>query len=182
MHDSKTYNAFGSKSYDTIVRELVGLETTFVGTEHENSPEEDSVDFIAATSATLGVSSPGLSRGLSFDVSTSSVSVSEPNKGKKAEHEKEVEVLRTLKMSEVDFSNSSEDVSPDSSGARKVDVKEADLLRAMTLSEGNFSNSYICVCNLSLRSKLIPVSILNRETDKKVPGHNYRSIDRTWVC
>ncbi|WOH03753.1 hypothetical protein DCAR_0623153 [Daucus carota subsp. sativus] len=41
--DSKTYNALGSKSYNTILGDLVGLETGFVGIEDEKRPEEDSV-------------------------------------------------------------------------------------------------------------------------------------------
>ncbi|KAL1826877.1 hypothetical protein ACET3Z_005289 [Daucus carota] len=60
--DSKTYNALGSKSYNTILGDLVGLETGFVGIEDEKRPEEDSVttgklikNFLATTTSQLTV-------------------------------------------------------------------------------------------------------------------------------
>ncbi|KAK1295852.1 hypothetical protein QJS10_CPB15g00716 [Acorus calamus] len=63
--DTDTATAIGSKSYNTLVRELVSLKA--VGEEDKGAYEEDAIDFIAATTATLGVPSPCLSRGMSFD-------------------------------------------------------------------------------------------------------------------
>lgn len=146
VQDSDTCNAIGSKSYNTIMGDLVGLETVTGGSEDKKRPEEDSVDFVAATTATLGVPSPGLSRGLSFDDSTGSVS--DLKKARKGDLEEEAELLRAMKISEVDIPNSSKDVSLDSTDARKGDLEEAaELLRAMKLSEANFPNSSRDVCS-----------------------------------
>lgn len=144
--DSDTYNAIGSKSYNTIMGDLVSLEAGTVGSEDKERPEEDSVDFVAATTATLGVPSPGLSRGLSFDDSTGSVP--EHQNARKGDLEEEAELLRAMKLSEVDLSISSKDLSLDSTDARKGDLEEeAELLRAMKLSEANFPNSSKGVCS-----------------------------------
>ncbi|XP_042496931.1 uncharacterized protein LOC122075829 [Macadamia integrifolia] len=94
--DHATANAIGSKSYNTLTGELVALETK--STEHKSNPEEDSVDFAAATTATLGVPSPSLSRGRSFDESPGALS--ENQKGRKGDLEEQAEVLRALKLSE----------------------------------------------------------------------------------
>lgn len=94
-----TVNAIGAKSYNTLMGELVALETRNMEGECKNDPEENSVDFAAATTATLGVPSPSLSRGVSFDDSPRSVS-DHKNVGK-GDMEEEVELLRALKLSEV---------------------------------------------------------------------------------
>ncbi|KAJ6393769.1 hypothetical protein OIU77_023077 [Salix suchowensis] len=75
-------NAIGSKSYNTLTGELVALETrnmedeskNVTGEDFKNKTEEDCVDFVAATTATLGVPSPCLSKARSFDDSPRSVS------------------------------------------------------------------------------------------------------------
>ncbi|PSS11461.1 Ubiquitin carboxyl-terminal hydrolase like isoform 1 [Actinidia chinensis var. chinensis] len=90
-------NAIGSKSYNTIVEELVALETNMESEQKKNS-EEDFIDFAAATTATLGVPSPCLSRGRSFDDSLRAVS--DHHKLKKGDLEEEAELLRVLKLSE----------------------------------------------------------------------------------
>ncbi|KAK1374438.1 ubiquitin carboxyl-terminal hydrolase MINDY-1-like [Heracleum sosnowskyi] len=159
--DSDTCNAIGSKSYNTIMGDLVGLETGTVGSEDKKRPEEDSVDFVAATTATLGVPSPSLSRGLSFDDSTGSVS--DHNKARKGDLEEEAELLRAMKLSEVDLPNSSKDVSLDSTDARNGDLEEeAELLRAMKMSEANFPKSSKYVC--SDRSDEQNVSTISNES------------------
>ncbi|KAL8114526.1 hypothetical protein AgCh_021405 [Apium graveolens] len=144
--DTDTYNAIGSKSYNTIMGDLVGLETGTMGSEDKKRTEEDSVDFVAATTATLGVPSPVLSRGLSFDDSTGSVS--EHKKARKGDLEEEAELLIAMKISEVDFPNLSKDESVDIPNARKGDLEEeAELLRAMKLSKANFPDSSGDVCS-----------------------------------
>ncbi|KAL0329697.1 UNVERIFIED_CONTAM: Ubiquitin carboxyl-terminal hydrolase MINDY-1, partial [Sesamum radiatum] len=60
--DHETADAISSKSYNTLMGELVSLETQIMESEQKNNPEEDSVDFVAATTAALGVPSPCLSR------------------------------------------------------------------------------------------------------------------------
>lgn len=78
--------------------ELVSLETLNMNVHHENNPE-DCVDFVAATTATLGVPSPSLSKARSFDDSSHSIS---DNIQRKGDLEEEAELLRVLKMSEAE--------------------------------------------------------------------------------
>ncbi|XP_017233921.2 uncharacterized protein LOC108207969 [Daucus carota subsp. sativus] len=116
--DRDTYNAIGSKSYNAIMGDLVALETETVGDEYKTKPEEDFVDFVAATTATLGMPSPSLSRGLSFNDST--LSVSKHNKARKGDLEEEAELLRAMKISEAEALASTKAVSPDSSDEQNV--------------------------------------------------------------
>ncbi|XP_021803529.1 ubiquitin carboxyl-terminal hydrolase MINDY-1 [Prunus avium] len=96
--DDDTANAIGSKSYNALTGELVALETWDMESECKNIPEEDCVDFAAATTATLGVPSPCLSKTRSFDESPHSAS-DEP-KARKGDLEEEAELIMALKMSE----------------------------------------------------------------------------------
>ncbi|XP_043715960.1 uncharacterized protein LOC122664276 isoform X2 [Telopea speciosissima] len=139
--DYATANAIESKSYNTLMGELVALETK--NTEHKSNPEEDSVDFAAATTATLGVPSPSLSRGISFDESPGAVSGNQKGReenlenespgavsgnqiGRKGDLEEEAELLRVLKLSEGQVLTSmDESPSADTSGNnRSVIVEE----------------------------------------------------------
>lgn len=95
------------KSYNTLTGELVALETQNPSSELKES-EEDCVDFVAATTATLGVPSPSLSRGLSFDDSPHSVS--EVIKERKGDLIEEEELSRALKLSETESSPTENDV------------------------------------------------------------------------
>jgi len=79
--------------------ELVSLETLNMDVHHKNVAEEDCVDFVAATTATLGVPSPSLSKTRSFEDSPQSISDQIPRKG---DLEEEAELLRILKLSEAD--------------------------------------------------------------------------------
>ncbi|KVH90113.1 Protein of unknown function DUF544 [Cynara cardunculus var. scolymus] len=105
--DSDTSSAIGLKSYNTLMGELVALETQNPASGLKNS-EEDSVDFVAATTASLGVPSPSLSRDKSFDDSPRSVS--EEKKERKGDLEEEEELLRALKLSESESSPTANDV------------------------------------------------------------------------
>ncbi|KAM5572646.1 ubiquitin carboxyl-terminal hydrolase MINDY-1 [Rosa sericea] len=101
--DHDTANAIGSKSYNTLTGELVALETQNMESESKgkNIPQEDCVDFVAATTATLGVPSPSLSKTRSFDESPHSAS-DEP-KVRKGDREEEAELLMALQMSEAEL-------------------------------------------------------------------------------
>lgn len=79
--------------------ELVALDTQNSSTDLSNT-EEDCVDFVAATTASLGVPSPSLSRGKSFD--DPSHSVSEDKMERKGDLEEEEELLKALKLSEAE--------------------------------------------------------------------------------
>ncbi|OIV94367.1 hypothetical protein TanjilG_25429 [Lupinus angustifolius] len=97
--DYDTTNAIGSKSYNALMEELVSLETLNMEVQHKSNLEEDSVDFVAATTAALGIPSPSLSKAKSFDDSPDSVSDEIARKG---DREEEEELLRVLKLSEND--------------------------------------------------------------------------------
>ncbi|KAK9079692.1 hypothetical protein SSX86_001365 [Deinandra increscens subsp. villosa] len=89
--DSDTADAIGLKSYNTLMGELVSLDTQNTESEIKNS-EEDFVDFVAATTASLGVPSPSLPRTKSFD----------EKKERKGDLEEEQELLIALKLSETE--------------------------------------------------------------------------------
>ena len=97
--DYDTAKAIGSKSYNALMEELVALETRNE-TEYKNVPEEDCVDFAAATTATLGVPSPCLSKARSFDDSPRLDS--DHQNARTGDLEEEAELLRALKLSEDD--------------------------------------------------------------------------------
>ncbi|XP_048230070.1 ubiquitin carboxyl-terminal hydrolase MINDY-1 isoform X2 [Ricinus communis] len=102
--DYDTAIAIGSKSYNAIMGELVALETQVMEGESKNNAEEDSVDFVAATTATLGVPSPCLSKTRSFDDSPHSVSDNQSLR--KGDLEEEAELLMALKLSEAELPTS----------------------------------------------------------------------------
>lgn len=103
--DHDTENAIGSKSYNTLMGELVSLDTQNMETEHKKSSEDDDVDFAAATTAALGVPSPCLSRGRSFD--DSPVTITDSHAARKGDIEEEAELLKALQLSEAETATSS---------------------------------------------------------------------------
>ncbi|KAJ8526859.1 hypothetical protein K7X08_029336 [Anisodus acutangulus] len=96
--DHDTANAIGTKSYNTLMGELVALDTQNMDTGNTKSSEDDDVDFAAATTAALGVPSPCLSRGRSFD--DSPVSITDHHTARKGDIEEEAELLKALQLSE----------------------------------------------------------------------------------
>ncbi|XP_052209939.1 uncharacterized protein LOC127813172 [Diospyros lotus] len=101
--DYDTMNAIGSKSYNTLMGELVALETRNMENEQKNS-EDNSIDFAAATTAALGVPSPCRR---SFDDSLNAISGD--NKLRKGDAEEEAELLRVLNLSKADLLTSEND-------------------------------------------------------------------------
>ncbi|OMO89682.1 hypothetical protein CCACVL1_07712, partial [Corchorus capsularis] len=101
--DYETASAIGSKSYNAIMGELVALETRNMEVPQKDN-SEDCVDFAAATTATLGVPSPCLSKTRSFDDSPRSVS--DQQTSRKGDLEEEAELLRALKLSEAELPSS----------------------------------------------------------------------------
>lgn len=98
--DHETASAIDSKSYNAIMEELVALETQQMEGQCKNNPEDDCIDFVAATTATLGVPSPNLSKVRSFDESPRSFS--EEQQMRKGDLEEEAELLKALKLSETE--------------------------------------------------------------------------------
>lgn len=80
------------------MEELVALETQHMEDPCKNIPEDDCIDFVAATTATLGVPSPNLSKTRSFDESPRSVF--DEQEMRKGDLEEEAELLRALRLSE----------------------------------------------------------------------------------
>uniref|UniRef100_A0A6N2KVR9 MINDY deubiquitinase domain-containing protein n=1 Tax=Salix viminalis TaxID=40686 RepID=A0A6N2KVR9_SALVM len=121
--DCDIANAIGSKSYNTLTGELVALETRNMEDESKNvtgedfknkteedfknKTEEDFVDFVAATTATLGVPSPCLSKARSFD--DSPCSVSDHQNVRKGDLEEAAALLRVFKFSEAELPSSASD-------------------------------------------------------------------------
>ncbi|KAG8486743.1 hypothetical protein CXB51_020243 [Gossypium anomalum] len=104
--DYETASAIGSKSYNAIMGELVALETRNMEISRKKN-SEDCVDFAAATTATLGVPSPCLSKTRSFDDSPRSVS--DQQSLRKGDLEEEAELMKALKLSEVELPTSNGD-------------------------------------------------------------------------
>ncbi|KAE9596805.1 hypothetical protein Lalb_Chr16g0379951 [Lupinus albus] len=121
--DYDTANALGSNSYNSLMGELVSLETLNMEVQHKSNPEEDCVDFVAATTAALGVPSPSLSKPRSFDDPPDSVLDEMPRKGNLEEEE---ELFRVLELSENDSKVSVSDAIVDhaNGGAMSVSMDE----------------------------------------------------------
>lgn len=99
FQDTDTAAAIGSRSYNTLVSELVqAFETKKAEGDIKGEEEEDCVDFSAATTATLGVPSPSLSRGRSFE-DQNSATIQQKRKG---DIEEEEELMRALNLSKSD--------------------------------------------------------------------------------
>ncbi|KAH9620402.1 hypothetical protein KSS87_015240 [Heliosperma pusillum] len=96
--DHDTSQAIGSKSYNTIMSDLVALEARKMESEGKDKVDEDCIDFAAATTATLGVPSPNLSRAKSLDDSPRSTA--DQQSPRKGDIEEEEVLLRVLRMSE----------------------------------------------------------------------------------
>ncbi|WOL13146.1 ubiquitin carboxyl-terminal hydrolase MINDY-2 [Canna indica] len=139
--DTDTAAAIGSKSYNTIVSDLVQASETrkFEG-HNRREEEEDCVDFVAATTATFGVPSPSLSRGRSFDDQVL-VPVEQRKKGDIQEEE---ELMRALNLSITEVSPPvSVSMSPDvdqSSSSLSLDGNEALQRFALGIDSDSSSN------------------------------------------
>ncbi|KAK4801831.1 hypothetical protein SAY86_000034 [Trapa natans] len=121
--DHDTANAIASKSYNGITGELVALDTEAFSKEHKSSlADEDCVDFAAATAATLGMPSPILSKVRSFD--DPSHTVADDRAMRKGDLDEEEELLRALKLSEVEVLNSLGSAVGHDGGDESVSVME----------------------------------------------------------
>ncbi|XP_051137706.1 uncharacterized protein LOC127255950 isoform X2 [Andrographis paniculata] len=133
--DHETAEAIGSKSYNTLMGELVSLET-HMEIKQKKSPDDDDVDFVAATTAALGVPSPSLSRGQSFDECSP--------KARKGDIEEEAELLRVLKLSEVERDNISVGgEGPDVNIHESAFVKKSELPTCLGNSEKEATNGTV---------------------------------------
>ncbi|KAL2235275.1 UNVERIFIED_CONTAM: Ubiquitin carboxyl-terminal hydrolase MINDY-2 [Sesamum indicum] len=130
FQDSETADAIGSKSYNTLMGELVSLEAQTRESEQKENPEDDTVDFVAATTAALGVPSPCLSRSQSFNDS--------PQRARKGDIEEEAEFLRVLKLSEE--RRSADGLAAGINLVGSVDIKNSQLVIHSETVEMNVAN------------------------------------------
>ncbi|XP_060207178.1 uncharacterized protein LOC132634990 [Lycium barbarum] len=137
--DHDTANAIGSKSYNSLMGELVALDTQNMDTEFKKSSEDDDVDFAAATTAALGVPSPCLSKGRSFD--DSPVSITDHHTARKGDIEEEAELLKALELSEAGKATSSIETDGLNSLGEIANLKCPEPVVLNKTSEGNASEA-----------------------------------------
>ncbi|KAL6603496.1 hypothetical protein ACP70R_043857 [Stipagrostis hirtigluma subsp. patula] len=97
--DTETASAIGSKSYNALASGLAEFKSG-KPTEQSKHVEEETVDFAAATTAALGVPSPCVSRGRSFDEHT----LSDPAElqTRRGDREEAEELMRVLNLSKAE--------------------------------------------------------------------------------
>jgi hypothetical protein len=83
------------------MEKLVALDASKTQELPARVADEDSIDFAAATTATLGVPSPSLSRGKSFE--DSPVSTPSDSRGRKGDEQEVEELMKALDLSKVDL-------------------------------------------------------------------------------
>ncbi|KAK8687497.1 hypothetical protein V6N13_086309 [Hibiscus sabdariffa] len=145
--DHETACAIGSKSYNAIMEELVALEARNMEASRKNKPG-DCVDFAPATTATLGVPSPSLSKSKSFDYFPCSVP---GRKLRKGDLDEEAELLRVLKLSEAESQTS---VGVENQNSQQMEPSLSD--NGTSLSNGSGSKTHF--------------EILEREESPKIDG------------
>lgn len=150
--DHETAEAIGSKSYNTIMSDLVSLETRNMKDEGKDRLDEDCIDFAAATAATLGVPSPNLSRAKSFDGSPRSIS--DQKILRKGDAQEEAELQRVFKLSENEASHMGDDsgAAVPSGGEPTMDP-DKDVYHLKTTPEHPLHLSEGYSCNESLDAK-----------------------------
>ncbi|KAF0903701.1 hypothetical protein E2562_029073 [Oryza meyeriana var. granulata] len=101
--DTDTAAAIGSKSYNALASGLAEFKSGESTKENKHVQEEETVDFAAATTAALGVPSPSVSRGRSFDENT----LSDPVELhiRRGDREEEEELRRVLSLSKAENAN-----------------------------------------------------------------------------
>jgi ubiquitin carboxyl-terminal hydrolase MINDY-1/2 len=134
IQDVETASVIGSKSYNTLVAEYVTRrsekeKTKLTMSEQDVNQDEESqtVDFAAACTAALGVPSPSLSRGLSFeDNPVPPVIPPAGEQKKRGDIEEEEELKRILDLSKSEISDKIEAHarSPVSQASAKVESSE----------------------------------------------------------
>ncbi|KAG8074648.1 hypothetical protein GUJ93_ZPchr0006g40870 [Zizania palustris] len=102
--DTDTATAIGSKSYNALASGLAEYKSG-ESTKENKHIEEETVDFAAATTAALGVPSPSVSRGRSFDEHTLADPVELQKR--RGDREEEEELMRVLSLSKAENANAS---------------------------------------------------------------------------
>ncbi|XP_071730590.1 uncharacterized protein [Rutidosis leptorrhynchoides] len=121
--DYETSNAIGSKSYNTLMGELVALETQNMESVSKKNPQESSVDFVATKE--------------NLEVTVTDEQI------KRGDLEEETEILRALKLSETDNPiTAEENVSTNTNGENISPVKnDCDDLITFETVPGDINDS-----------------------------------------
>uniref|UniRef100_M8BTK6 MINDY deubiquitinase domain-containing protein n=1 Tax=Aegilops tauschii TaxID=37682 RepID=M8BTK6_AEGTA len=101
--DTDTASAIGSKSYNALASGLAEFKSEKPAEDDKHVAEEETVDFAAATAAALGVPSPTVSLGISFDEST--LSDSAELQMRRGDREEDEELRRVLSLSKAESTN-----------------------------------------------------------------------------
>uniref|UniRef100_A0ACD5Z6Q0 Uncharacterized protein n=1 Tax=Avena sativa TaxID=4498 RepID=A0ACD5Z6Q0_AVESA len=101
--DTDTATAIGSKSYNALASGLAEFKSGKPAEEDKHVAEEETVDFAAATAAALGVPSPSVSIGRSFDEST--LPDSAELQIRRGDREEDEELRRVLSLSKAESTN-----------------------------------------------------------------------------
>ncbi|KAM0871307.1 hypothetical protein ACQ4PT_039475 [Festuca glaucescens] len=101
--DTDTATAIGSKSYNALASGLAEFKSGKPAEEDKHVAEEETVDFAAATAAALGVPSPSVSIGKSFDEST--LPDSAELQIRRGDREEDEELRRVLSLSKAESTN-----------------------------------------------------------------------------
>lgn len=148
--------------------ELVSLDTQNMETEHKKCSEDDDVDFAAATTAALGVPSPCLSRGRSFD--DSPVSVTDHYTARKGDIEEEAELLKALQLSEAGIATSSVETDGLNSVGERANLKCPEPVVLNKTSEVNANETQPVVQHETLISTEELVSNANKISGDSNPN------------
>ncbi|KAL1547556.1 ubiquitin carboxyl-terminal hydrolase MINDY-1-like [Salvia divinorum] len=171
--DHETADAIGAKSYNTLMGELVSLEAKSITRDEKKNSEDDTVDFVAATTAALGIPSPSLSRGQSFNDSTP--------QARKGDIEEEEELLRALRLSEMENSIPMADgVVSDDHMHESASINKCELVAPLEMVETNFAveptktvalisddNNALGRLHVDPGSEVVSHEALSSETDEK---------------
>ncbi|XP_072969120.1 uncharacterized protein [Typha angustifolia] len=100
--DTETAEVIGPRSYNMLIGDLIAFETQKSEGKSKQVEEEDYVDFSAATTAALGVPSPNVAGGRTFDSCVVSVASEQRRRG---DIEEEEELMRVLNLSKAESSD-----------------------------------------------------------------------------
>ena len=103
FQDTGTATAIGSKSYNALASGLAEFKSEKPAEEDKHVAEEETIDFAAATTAALGVPSPSVPIGVSFDEST--LPDSAEMQIRRGDREEDEELRRVLSLSKAESAN-----------------------------------------------------------------------------
>lgn len=163
--DHETTEAIGSKSYNTLMGDLVSLETRKMENVGKDKSDEDCIDFAAATTATLGVPSPSLSRAKSFEESPRSAS--DRQTLRKGDAEEEAQLLKVLKISEDGLPSNIETIP---AGDDLISFDEnVHMLNSVPVDSLHVSKEHISSGHLDVKPSVTGIDDVHDHSDRNIP-------------